>query len=390
MIHRTAAVVAATALFELFPGIQLLGERRTSLGFSYDFLSSETLPAEAEVLIEERMRQMIREKRPICVLEMVPRSAQGLLYKEGHSFMAEDLPEEGLVDMARIGSFHILCAGALADSTAAIGAFKLWKIRRCEEGFLRLSGCAFSARDELKKFLKQYKHYPENSHASIGLQQSLWVILDRRTPVWLEAGLRLRGEVLHALRCFLGRFASEVFLEPRSGAEGGRGALHAAIGVQYQRDAIFEVYQNTAEEALWDEESGFFERGGGEFVQASFSISFGKQREKWISFLQSIAETLSILGFQYSLLVSGGRKRKKGSGLGGFLQDVALLGVQVEESAEASKDLQLDFLVEDALERRWAAFSIKIEEKGVYLTASVERLVALLIENKRKTKREQH
>ena len=67
------------------------------MGFVYEFQAEFPLPPESERLIEEKMRQIIREQREIRILEMVPFSARELLLKEGHFIRAEQLSGDGLV-----------------------------------------------------------------------------------------------------------------------------------------------------------------------------------------------------------------------------------------------------------------------------------------------------
>ena len=374
-LNRTAAEVAASALYETFPAIELLGGGRTSLGFSFDFFCSAPLPSEAEVLIEEQMRQIVREKRPIRVLEMVPFSARELLLKEGHLSRAEELSsgDGGLVEIVQIGSFHDLSPGPHLSCTSHLGAFKLWPIEKRKDGVYRLSGCAFPSKEELKQFLKKLRDYPEKSHEKVGIKKSLWCILDSQV-VWLPAGLEKRRQMIEAIRASL----FEDILEVSLSACSDRTAAHLRLAKEMGNEKIAEIYSEPS--PLWDPETGLFAGAGGASIRVSLIVSNGDWKEKVISSLQMTRKTLNILGFQHRLRLSG--RKRSGKGVQALLKALESQSLEVEMLAEEPGGPRLDYLVGDHLGRQWAAFSIELAPFGVFITASIERLVALLLEIK--------
>ncbi|MBI5272898.1 MAG: hypothetical protein HY861_02825 [Chlamydiia bacterium] len=373
-LNRTAAEVAAAALCEIFPGIELLGGSRTSIGFSYDFLASHPLPAEAEVLIEERMRQIVREKREIRVLEMVPVSARGLLEKAGRLARLEECVEGGLVQIIQMGSFYDLSAGLHLENSSQLGAFKLWPIQSLEDGRLRLMGCAFFDKTELKNFLKNYRDYPNKSHLTIGEKKALWKCWDGHV-VWLEAGLKWQREIVAILRetLFQGAIEMSLFINE------DRATLHADLAPLLGKFplALAEIFSEPLGE--WDPEVGLFSGVGG--TQVYMSVFFTSPEEghaKMISSLQTLRKTLSILRFEHQLRLSGPRRSDKG--LRALSKAVEVLEGSVEVMLDEEREPQVECLVEDNLGRQWAAFSMGVASKKFWITASVERLMALLLE----------
>ena len=320
------------------------------------------------------MRQIVREKRPIRVLEMVPFSARELLLKEGHLIRAEEVGGEGLVEVVQIGRFYNLSPGPHLSSTSDLGAFKLWPMEKLEEDVYRLSGCAFPSKEELKEFLKKLREYPQISHERVGLKKSLWRLLDDQI-VWLPAGLAKRSELIETIRVHLFQGAFEI---SQSFSGPGR---HRSLLKELRQDAIAEIYVEPA--PLWDRESGLLAGGGGTRICVSRGVSDGNWKEKVISSLQLTEKTLNILGFQHRLRLC--RRKRSGKGAQALLQALEAQEMDVEMLAEEPGGLRLDCLVEDHLGREWAAFSIEIEAFGVLITASVERLVALLLEMKTRT-----
>jgi hypothetical protein len=361
-LNHTAAEIAAAAFSETFPGVELLGGRRTSVGFSFDFRCNTPLPSEVEILLEERMRQIIREDRRVRVLEMVPFSARELLLKEGHLARAEAATEaEGLVEIVQIGSYHNLGPGPHLSSTSQMGAFKLWPLEKQGE-LIRLSGCVFPSKDELKQFLKKLREYPSISHERLGLKKSLWRPLDGQL-VWLPAGLQLRDGIVETIRAHLFQGALEVSLSCPS----YRKESHAKIALD-----VAEIW--TEATPPWDPEVGLFAGIGGLQIQRSSYAQKGNWREIVISSLQLTEETVNILGFKQSCRLGG---RKGSSQLKEILES---RGGEVEMHVEEQGCSRLDFMVGDQLGRQWVAFSIELAAKAIFVTASVERLVALLLE----------
>jgi hypothetical protein len=361
-LNHTAAEIAAAALFETFPGVELLGGRRTSVGFSFDFRCRLPFPSEVEILLEERMRQIVREHRTIRVLEMVPFSARELLLKEGHVSRAEEtLAVDGLVEIVQIGAFHDLSPGPHLSNTSELNFFKLWPMEKLGDGLFRLPGCAFPSKEELKQFLKKLRDYPSISHERVGLKKSLWRLLEAQVA-WLPAGLSLRGGVVEVIRTHLFQGAVEVsFPNP-----GSRKEIHAKIGPE-----VAEVWSELS--PPWDPEVGLFAGVGGMQIQLSSYVQRGQSNEKVISSLQLIEETLTILGFKHHLCLYG---RVRSAKLRQILEERG--GMEMHSGEQGSP--RLDFMVGDHLGRQWVAFSIELAANGVFVTASVERLVALLLE----------
>lgn len=376
-LNRTAAAIAAAALFEVFPGIELLESKRISVGFSCAFRAQMPIPADAELLLEERMRQIVREHRPIHILEMVPFSAKELLLKDGHIALAEVAGEaEDLVDVVQIGSFYDLCPGPHLTNSSQLPAFKLWPIQRIENQIFRLRGYAAASKEDLNAFLKLYKAYPEKSHIRLGEKKSFWRLWNDQV-VWLTAGLREQRTLIQILRENLFVDALEVRFSTDN-TEEARNRLHFKFVKGLSLDAVIlaEVYREPLE--VWDPEVGLFDLKGGGVVFISVFVSMGERRKKLSSLLQMIGKTLNILGFQHSLCLFGRRRSAKGVQL--FMESLGQTVECVETKCEKETALRLNFLVDDRLRRRWAAFTVELSAKGFFITASVERLIALLLE----------
>lgn len=250
----------------------------------------------------------MKERRPIRILEMVPFSAGELLKKEGHLTLLEQLEgEEGLVEIVQVGSFYDVNPGSHVKNTAELAAFRI-RAEKLEENGLRIVGECHYSKDELKKFLKVLDRFKEGETLSEEMGY-------RKEGAWLESGLLLMRK-LHAL------LKKELF----------------PLGVEVKTSTSQEklVLWRKLELPVVYEEQDLSLKGA----------FFGKDEESYRFLLQSIAKTLTMLGFDQQSVSKGrmtdywvedelGRKRplvhvKKISGKGSSLADI-LLEVEVEQ-----------------------------------------------------------
>lgn len=266
-MRRTAAEIAALAVYEIYPNVELWGGGETDTGFFYDFYFSHPIHVH---LIEEKMRLIVKEKRPIRTLEMVAVSARGLLISHGHAVRADEL-EEGLVELIQIGTFHDLCPGPHLKNTAELAAFKI-SVEQLPDGGTRISGSCHSSKEGLKQYLKKLAEY--TAPQQLGEQMGLW-----KGSVWLPQGLKMRQYLIDYLK-------KEWFidaLEVSGPFDADRMDLHRSMG----KSKVAEIWTPGAHETQ---------------IQVSF---FNKPEREVISSLQSIGKTLTILGFNHSAVSMG-------------------------------------------------------------------------------------
>ena len=345
-LRRTAAEIAALALSELYPGVHLLGGGETPLGFYYDF----SIPYPVHIhLVEEKMRQIIREKREIRTLEMVPFSAAELLKSEGLlSRLGELSGEEGLVELIQIGKFYDLSPGPHLKNTAGLAAFKI-SMEPLPENSIRILGWCEQSKDALKQFLKKLDQYTEP--AVLGERMKLW-----KGDVWLPAGLKMRQELTQFLKKKW--FVNALEIGGPYGAD--RLELHRSMGVANWYAGIGRRRSTPIRRRLFSARASrrrvakvaeiWMPTSGETCIQVSF---FGKPEGEMISLLQSIGKTLTILGFDHSTVPVG---------------------------------REVDYLVEDGLGRVHPLVHVKKASRkgfladGFYMTAVVERILFQMLE----------
>ncbi len=318
-LRCTAAALAAAALFEVLPGSHLLGGGPTPTGFFYQVNSLISPVPETLQMLEERMRQIVRERRPLRALEMVAASAQGLFSKQGHLAALEALQEcssKELLSVIQIGEFYDLLEGPFCSSLQELAAFKLLSLEKVGDQEYRLEGCVAPSKDELKALLRRRAKYAEENHRMLGEELGLW----EGNFVWRKRGLRVKRALLAHLtqRCIGEEIALSDAQQPIHFTHWSYS--DRTVALSEDSGLLAEECQSTIEQKI---ESG--------------------SRADANSLLQTAHELLTMLGFH----------------------------PEVREG---------QLLVEDGLGRLHEAATVVVSQGAVKATMGLERILALLLE----------
>ncbi len=364
-IRRTAAEILAAAVYETFPDVELLGGGDTSSGFFYDFVFPHVIHPEFHIQIEEKMRQIVREKREIRDLEMVAVSAKEFLKSKGHKTRARQIEGSGLFPIVQIGNFIDLASGAHLSNTGALPAFKLFPSLLLEDKVLRIQGAAALSKDALKEFLKRWNAYSQKRHEKVGEVKHYWRFIDGDL-VWLPTGLQALEELTKTFKENLIPGALEV----RCPLSMDRLPLHKKILQEMRVESVLEISPIEGEFNETDD-AGLLNPIEGREVQITISLN------QIISSLHSITKTLTILGFSYSVHLSGSKRGARGAKL---LEDgLKRIQCEYQVSPEIDKDPKIDFRVSDGLGREWSAVCVRAKE-CLSVQVIIERNLALLLE----------
>ena len=189
LIRHDAAHVLATAVTELYPGVQVSIGPAIENGFYYDFdfpagthVAEEDLPR-----IEERMAEHVKAAEPFVRGDVPVAQARERFAAEGQRYKVELIDDlvrdEGVetVSLYQNGPFTDLCRGPHAPSTAAIGAFKLqsiagayWRGDSSRPMLTRIYGTAFFSKAELEEHLERLELARARDHRRLGRQLGLF------------------------------------------------------------------------------------------------------------------------------------------------------------------------------------------------------------------------
>jgi hypothetical protein len=358
-LRQTASHVLAAAVFETFPLVDLWISEATDLGFVCECYFPHPVHPDTLPLIEQKMKEIVREARPIRMLEMVPISASAFLKKEGHeeqsAYLLEVEKEGSLVELVEMGAFHQLTEGALLSNTSGLAAFKLLSINILPNQGLRIEGAASFSKEELKKFLKILSLFEKNNYQKVGAKRGFWKCW-KEGVVWLPKGLQAR----ESLR--------QVFFQDLPLVECSE--LSDELLLRFQKNCRFIKANSTKN----------LRTSSASMQQILFS-----PREEMIksmnSSLHSIYKTLIMLGFDCWVRLIGKRRAWKGAELPG--------GVRIEKVEE--EESRIDIMTEDSLMRPIQIASLRgvkgsLEKKDALICeAFIERILVLMLEKNLRT-----
>lgn len=180
-LRQTAAEVLANAVFQLFPGVQLVDGGATALGFFYDFIFPQAPSVHMLSFIEEKMRALIKADEPMEAWEMVRENAADLFSHLGQKYKARLIGQAStqLVKICAWGTFRDYTTATLATpnpSPGAVAAFKLKEIFPAtasnntggQLSVMRIVGTAFTEKSALKDFIRMEKVARQTDHRFLG------------------------------------------------------------------------------------------------------------------------------------------------------------------------------------------------------------------------------
>ncbi|MCR5131174.1 MAG: threonine--tRNA ligase [Prevotella sp.] len=199
--------------------------------------------------IEAKMLELARKDEPVVRRE-VPKAdalkefgADGQTYKCEH--IEQDL-EDGTISTYTQGSFTDLCRGPHLVSTGLIKAVKLtsvagafWRGDAEREQMQRLYGVSFPKKKLLDEYLVMLEEAKKRDHRKIGKEMELFMFSDRvgkGLPIWLPKGTDLRLRLQDMLRKIQKNFGYQEVITPHIGGKN----LYVTSGhyAHYSKDAF--------------------------------------------------------------------------------------------------------------------------------------------------------
>jgi threonyl-tRNA synthetase len=168
-LRCTAMELLALAMVKLFPNILLASGAIDDIGFHYDFVTNQPIDDQAIPLIESEMWALIKSEGHFKSLHMMRENAVTLFAHHGQTVKAGILKEhpDNILDIIQMGDFHDLCPHHPPIDSSAIGALKIEGISPMTidgQRAIRITGTAFSDKQQLKQFLKRAENARKQDH----------------------------------------------------------------------------------------------------------------------------------------------------------------------------------------------------------------------------------
>ena len=227
---HTSAHLMAEALQELYPGIKFGIGPAIENGFYYDVDPGEAVIKEGDLpAIEAKMQQLAARKEPLVRTEISKADALKMFGERGETYKVElinDL-EDGTITTYTQGAFTDLCRGPHLPNTGDIKAIKLtavagayWRGDETRPMLTRIYGITFPKKKMLDEYLALMEEAKKRDHRKIGKELELFMFSDtvgKGLPLWLPRGTALRLRLEDFLKKIQRRFGYEQVMTPHIG-----------------------------------------------------------------------------------------------------------------------------------------------------------------------------
>ncbi|MFA6949271.1 MAG: threonine--tRNA ligase [Lentimicrobiaceae bacterium] len=212
MWHSSAHLLAE-AVELLFPGVKFGIGPAIENGFYYDMdFGEKQITAEDLKTIEDKMLALAREKQ-IFTRSAVSKADALAFFKEKNDEykleLIQDL-EDGQITFYKSGSFTDLCRGPHLPDTSTIKAIKLlniagayWRGDEKRKQLTRIYGITFPKQKELTDYLEMLEEAKKRDHRKLGKEMELFTFSSKvglGLPLWLPKGAMLRERLERFLR----------------------------------------------------------------------------------------------------------------------------------------------------------------------------------------------
>lgn len=199
--------------------------------------------------IEEKMRELAKKNEPIVRKDISKADAMKEFSADGQAYKCEHIDldlEDGTISTYTQGAFTDLCRGPHLMSTGAIKAIKLtsvagafWRGDAEKDQMTRIYGITFPKKKMLDEYLLMIEEAKKRDHRKIGKEMELFMFSDRvgkGMPIWLPKGTELRLRLQDMLRKIQKRFGYQEVMCPVLGGKN----LYVTSGhyAHYSKDAF--------------------------------------------------------------------------------------------------------------------------------------------------------
>lgn len=229
-IRHTASHVLAQAVKRLYPETKLAIGPAIDDGFYYDFDREGGFTPEDLEKLEGEMTKIVKENLPVKPFVLPRDEAIKFMEEKGEPYkveLIEDLPDEETISFYTQGEFTDLCAGPHIMYTKGVKAFKLtsiagayWRGSEKNKMLTRIYGTAFANKADLEQYLTMMEEAKKRDHRKLGKDLELFCFSQRvgqGLPLWLPKGAALRDRLEQFLRGVQKEYGYQQVITPHIG-----------------------------------------------------------------------------------------------------------------------------------------------------------------------------
>ena len=227
---HSSAHLLAEALQALYPGVKFGIGPAIENGFYYDVDLGDTILTEKDLTaIENKMLELARNKESYVRQDVCKADALKHFGDKGEQYKVElinDL-EDGTITYYTQGNFTDLCRGPHLPNTEPIKAVKLtniagayWRGDEKRKQLTRIYGVTYPKKKMLDEYLELLEQAKLRDHRKVGKEMELFMFSDlvgKGLPIWLPKGTALRLRLEEALKKIQKRFGYLQVITPHIG-----------------------------------------------------------------------------------------------------------------------------------------------------------------------------
>ena len=229
MWHSSAHLMAE-AIQHFYPETKFAIGPPIENGFYYDIDTGDYTLVEGDLKkIEDKMIELAKTKNVYERSEISKAEAIDYFKKKGDEYkleLLEDL-EDGTITFYNQGEFTDLCRGPHLPHTGFVKAVKLtnlagayWRGDETRKQLTRVYGITFPKKSELTEYLEMVEQAKERDHRKLGKELELFMFsqkVGQGLPIWLPKGADLRARLEDFLKRAQKKAGYEMVITPHIG-----------------------------------------------------------------------------------------------------------------------------------------------------------------------------
>ena len=229
-VWHSSAHLMAEAIEQLYTGVKFGIGPSIENGFYYDVDFGENVITEEDLAkIEKRMMELAHEKQAFERIDVSKAEALKHFTEKGDEYKQELISEleDGTITYYKTGTFTDLCRGPHIPDTSCIKAIKLlsiagayWRGDEKRKQLTRIYGITFLKKKELEEYLVLLEEAKKRDHRKLGKELELFMfseMVGKGLPMWLPKGTALRLRLQEFLTKIQKQYGYEQVMTPHIG-----------------------------------------------------------------------------------------------------------------------------------------------------------------------------
>ena len=250
---HSSAHVLAQAILRFYPDAKLTIGPAIENGFYYDIDFGQEKFTEADFKkVEDKFMELAREKNDFHLRSVSKKQALDYYEKEHNPYKVEMIQalEDGTISFCDHGDFTDLCRGGHIPNTGLIKAVKItsvagayWRGDEKNKQLTRVYAISFPQAKMLTEYLQRMEEAKKRDHRKLGKELDLFTFSQKvgpGLPQWLPKGTALRRRLEDFLTAAQKRAGYEMVITPHIGAK----QLYVTSGhfAKYGKDSFQPIH----------------------------------------------------------------------------------------------------------------------------------------------------